>query len=77
MIITGENQSTHRKPHTSATFSPSPTWTGLGLNMDLHSKKPVTNCLSHSTAKYLVNFTQDACRTTYRSSCAVSVTVQF
>ena len=42
---------TLRKTCTNATLTTiNPTWSGLGLNPDLHSDRPATNSLTHGTA---------------------------
>jgi len=49
MIRAGKNKRTLRQTRPSATLSTTnPTGIGLVLNLDLSSKKPVTNCHSHS-----------------------------
>jgi len=43
MMHTGENQSTHRKTSPFAfLLTTNATWTGLGLNMGLHSSHSMT-----------------------------------
>jgi len=48
----GENQSTWRKmwPSATALSTTNPTWSVLGMNLDCHGKRPVTNCLNHGMA---------------------------
>jgi hypothetical protein len=47
VILTGENHSTGRKTYDSATVSTAdPTWTGLGLNLGICSRRPATNQLT-------------------------------
>jgi hypothetical protein len=59
MILTGENRRTWRKSCPSATLSTTNrTWTDLGENSVLHSKKPETNRLSYGTVlQQIQNFT--------------------
>jgi hypothetical protein len=52
MRLTGENRSTRGKTCPSATLSTTnPTWTDPGSNPGLRGGRPVTNRLSHGTAK--------------------------
>jgi hypothetical protein len=52
MIFTGENRRTRRKICPSVTLSTTnPTWTDPGTNRGVRGEWPVTNCLSHGTAK--------------------------
>ena len=51
MILTGQTKVLGAKTCPSAIWSATdPTGTGLGLNTGLYRKRPVTNCLSYSTA---------------------------
>jgi hypothetical protein len=50
MMMTADNKCAWKKPVS---------WTGVGLNLGLYNKKPMTDCLSHSTAKYLLHITLD------------------
>jgi hypothetical protein len=52
MLLMQENENTLRRVCPHATFTTTnPTWTGLGLNPDIHSGRLVTNHLSHGTAQ--------------------------
>jgi len=51
MILTGKNQSTHRKTCPSATLSTrNSAWASLVLNLSLKDERLVTNHLIHGTA---------------------------
>jgi hypothetical protein len=55
MILTWENQSIWRKVCPRVTLSTkNPIHAGLGLNLNLHVDKVVTNCLSHGKGNVAV-----------------------
>jgi hypothetical protein len=54
MILTRENRKTQRNTCPSATFGTTNlTWTDLGSNQVLRGNRPVTNLLTHRTARIL------------------------
>jgi hypothetical protein len=56
MIQTGKTEELEEKTCPSATLSTTnPTWNGPAPNSGLRSNRPVTNCLSYSTASDRTN----------------------
>jgi hypothetical protein len=50
-VLTGENRITWRKTCPSTTSTINPTWANPGVNLDLCCEWPMTNHMSHVTAK--------------------------